>query len=300
MEFHRKLNITKSHVLVDCSSHNTGNYKAPQLLSTYMVCPNHMDKTVEFICKEHNTVCCPSCATINHRTCQHVVEIKKTADGSKVKRHIDKLRDHLVETSSCIEEIVTVNDKCRKDLGKSKREIPKMLEQMKMTFLDLFDRMKVALIEKVNSLHVDEDVVSEDREESWKVKHKATADLLKMFDAIIEIGTDSQTFVVLHKMKGTILDTEKALANQGHHVVGKTLTLKMKDILEHVIQTEFIDDLVAVETVKNQFHLPKTRQYNKRAVVDEATLTSDTIEEEGKETYSRREMNKGAVFGMYM
>ena len=300
VEFHSKLKITQAHVLVDCSSNNTDIIQAAQVLSTYMVCQNHGDKTVEFLCEEHDKVCCPTCATLNHRMCQHVVEIKKLANRPKIKRNIDRFRAHLEEAGSCMEEIINVNNVCRMDFEKSKKNIPNQLEQMKLTVVKLFERIESDVMDKINSMYVDEDIVTCNREERWIMKLNANADLVKMLDTIIEIGTDHQVFVALHKMKSTLLDTKMACADQGPHIVGKRLTLKIKDILEHVLQTEIIDDLVAVETVMNQFDLPKTHAYNSSVDVEEATTSSDTLEEECDEACSTRKTNEDTLVGMYI
>ena len=297
VEFHNRLKLTKNHDLIDCNTRDAGtySYKAAQLLSSYMVCPSHGDKTVEFMCKDHSTVCCPSCATINHRMCQHVVELRKLTEGSNIKGQIDRFRERLVEAGSCIAEIVHANDACRNDLRKSKEEISNELERVKSTLLNVFDKIKVSIIEKVNSLYVDEN-----REESWKRKLESNAEMLKMFDDVTEIGTDLQMLVVLHKMKDKFSLTEKAVVDQGHHVEEIILTLKVKDAFQRVLQTELIEDLVAVETVQKQVQLPETQEYIKRTVGDEATLTSDTLEECSK-PISLGEFEKDTtVYGMYI
>ena len=272
VEFHCRLKLTKNHDLIDCNTRDAGSYKAAQLLSSYMVCPSHGDKTVEFMCKDHSTVCCPSCATINHRMCQHVVELRKFAEGSNIKGQIDRFRERLVEAGSCIAEIVHANDACRNDLRKSKEEISNELDRVKSTLLNVFDKIKVSIIEKVNILYVDEETVTENREESWKRKLESNAEMLKMFDDVTEIATDLQMLVVLHKMKDNLSLTEKAVVDQGHHVEEIILTLKVKDAFQRVLQTEVIEDLVAVETVQKQVQLSETQEYIKRTVVEISSI----------------------------
>ena len=263
VDFHMKFRSTKSHKLVDCSTQDSGNFKGAQLLATYVVCPDHDDSTVKVICEDHNVLCCLTCATITHRNCRHVSEINKLAVGCKTSGQTDKIRTRLEGAGICMQEIIDVNDACRMDFESSKEEIPQKLEQIKITFMKLFERMESAVMETVKNLHFDEDIAMGNREESWKLKLNANTDLLKMLDAIIEIGTESQVFVAFHKMKDILLETEKALEDQGSHIVGQRLNLKIKGKLESLMQTDVMDNLVAVESIQNQYQLPKTVAYSK-------------------------------------
>ena len=65
-------------------------------------------------------------------------------------------------------------------------------------------------MEKVKSLHIDEDIATGNREENWKLKLNRTTGLLQMLNTIIEIGNESQVFVALHKMTEILSETETA------------------------------------------------------------------------------------------
>ena len=276
--YHMKFGATKSHKLVDCSTHDTRHFKGAKQLSVYMTCPDHDDSTVKLLCDEHGTLCCLTCATTTHRNCRRVSEINKLAAGCKTSGQIDKIKTRLEKTGTCMQEIIDVNDACRIDFENSKDEIPQRLEEIKRKILKLFERMESAVIETVKNLHMDEDIAMGNREENWKLKLNANVELLEMLDAITEIGTESQVFVALQKMKSTLSKTEKALSDQGSHIVGQGLKLQFKDNLENFMQTDVIDNLVVVETIQNQYQLPSTVAYSKPGYdVGDMTSTSDSV-----------------------
>ena len=286
VEFHMKFGATKSHTLVDCSTHDTRLLKGAKQLSTYMTCPDHDDSTVQLLCEEHNALCCLTCATTTHRNCRTVSEIKKVATGCKTSGSIDKTRTRLDEAGACMQEIIDVNAACRADFEDSKKEIPRKLEEIKTKILKIFERMESAVLEKVKNLHIDEDITMGDREEKWKLKMNANEELLEMFDAITEVGTESQVFVTLHKMKEALVETENALSAQENQIKGQRLNLKLKDKLKSFLQTDVIDNLVVVEPVQSQYQLPKTVAFSNRGFETEDIVSaSDCIQEHcGEET----------------
>ena len=279
VEFHMKFRATKAHKLVDCSTRDTRHFKGAKQLSIYMTCPDHDDSTVKLLCEEHGALCCLTCATTTHRNCRHVSEINKLAAGCKTSGQIDKIRTRLEETGTCMQEIIDVNDACRIDFENSKDEIPRRLEEIKRKILKLFERMESAVLETVKNLHTDEDIAMGDREENWKLKLNANVELLEMLDAISEIGTESQLFVALQKMKSALLESENALLDQGSHIIGQSLKLQLKDKLENFMQTDVIDNLVAVESIQNQYQLPKTVAYSKPGCDIDVASASDSIQD---------------------
>ena len=290
--YHVKFGATKSHKLVDCSTHDTRHFKGAKQLSVYMTCPDHDDSTVKLLCDEHGTLCCLTCATTTHRNCRRVSEINKIAAGCKTSGQIDKIRTRLEETGTCMQEIIDVNDACRIDFENSKDEIPQRLEEIKRKILKLFERMESAVLETVKNLHTDEDIAMGDREENWKLKLNANVELLEMLDAISEIGTESQIFVALQKMKSTLLESEKALSDQGSHIVGQSLKLQLKDKLENFTQTDVIDNLVAVESIQNQYQLPKTVAYSKPGYDIDVASASDSIQDNRNEEKTTESSDK--------
>ena len=281
VEFHMKFRSTKSHKLVDCSTQDISHFKGAQLLSAYMVCPNHDDSSVKVRCEEHNAICCLTCATVAHRNCRHVSEINTLAVGCKTSGQTGKIRARLEGAGLCMQEIIDINDDCRRDFKNSKEEIPKKLEKIKITLMKLFETIESTVMEKVKSLHIDEDIATGNREENWKLKLNRTTSLLQMLDTIIEIGNESQVFVALHKMTEILSETETALEAQGNHILGRRLNLKITDKFKNVMHTDLLDNLVYVETVPNQYQLLKTSAHLEHLIDYETKLTSDSFEGDG-------------------
>ena len=280
LEFHLKFGATKSHKLVDCSTQDTRQFQGAKQLSTYMACPDHGDKVVELLCNEHDALCCLTCASTTHRICRNVSEIKKLAAEFKNSGLIDKTRARIEEAGNCMQEMIDANEACRNDFEKSENKVQRKLEEIKIKMLKIFERMESAVLERIKNLRIDEDIAMGDREEKWKLKMNANAELLEVLDAITEVGTESQVFVALHKMKRALLEAEDMLSDQGNHVIGQRLNLKLKDKLKSFLQTDVIDNLVVVEPIQSQYQLPKTVIFSKHGFdVEDAVSASDSIDD---------------------
>ena len=255
------------------------SFKGAQLLSTYLACPNHSDRVVEVKCEVHDALCCLTCATVNHRECRSVSEIKQLATGYKSIGQAEKLKTRLEDINSCIEEIISGNDECQKDFESSNEEIPKQLEEIKSSLMRLYERIELSVKREVQRLQLEEEIAMGNRQEKWKLKLNAISELLKTLDATLELGSDSQVYVTVHKLKAIVKENEKALEEQGSAIQGKRMLIKVQEKLKRIVKASNIESLVCTETVQSQYQLPKTSAFSKSDAEEEAKITSDVIQE---------------------
>ena len=272
-----KFKSTKGHKLLQCNRED--DFKGAQLLSPYLYCPQHNDRPVEVKCDIHNTLCCLTCATINHKNCHSVSEIRQLAGGCKSDGKIDQLRSRIKGINACMEEIISVNGVCQNDFEMSNADIPRSLEQLKGNLMKLYDEIETAVLREMQKLHLEETIATGNREEKWKLKLNANADLLKMLNAIQEVGTDSQVYVTIHKVKETLAEMEQSLQDQGCQIVGQKLNLKIKQKLDDILKTEITEDLVVIESIQNQYQLSKTSSHMNHEDCEEITSSSDAIQD---------------------
>ena len=178
-----------------------------------------------------------------------------------------------------MDEIISVNDVCRNDYEMSNKEIPESLEQLKANLMKLYDRIETAVLRETQNFHLDETIATGSRDEKWKLKLNANADLLKMLNAIQEVGTESQVYVTIHKINETLTEMEKSLVDQGSQIVGQKLNLKLKCKLDNILNTELTESLFAIEFVQSQYQLHKTAAYMKQGDCEDVKLSSDALQD---------------------
>lgn len=89
------LKLMKTHYILDMQTRTESEpADVTQMLTEYFTCSRHLDKTVSYVCHEHNDLCCINCFIENHRHCEGVAELKDPVaqstktDVSKVKGQI--------------------------------------------------------------------------------------------------------------------------------------------------------------------------------------------------------------------
>ena len=279
VDCHMKFKPTKHHILVHC--HQDDKFKGAKLLSSLLVCSNHKDRPAEVKCEVHNTLCCLTCATIIHRNCQSVSEIRELADGCKAKQQTDSLFIRIEGVGACLQEIASANDTRLKEFKASCDYIPQTLEQIKADLMKLYDRIEVYVVDKIKEL--DESFITEISKENWNNKLAANADLMTMLNTILEVGTNSQAYVTIHKIKEKVEEQEKGLSDQGCFAMGQRLQLNVIEKLERILNSESVQSLVDIERVQTQHQLPKTSVFSKRSIQEEANSTSDSLQEKSLE-----------------
>ncbi|XP_052787656.1 transcription intermediary factor 1-beta-like [Mya arenaria] len=75
---HRKQRLSRHHKVFDI-----GNAPPAEVLATLKeltACPNHATEEVEYVCREHDQLCCSKCANTVHRKCDHLETIADLMD----------------------------------------------------------------------------------------------------------------------------------------------------------------------------------------------------------------------------
>ena len=291
VDCHMKFKPTKHHILVHC--HKDDKFKGAKLLSSLLVCPNHKDRPAEVKCEIHNTLCCLTCATIIHRNCQAVSEIRELAAGCKAKQQTDTLFIRIEGVRASLEEIASANDTRIREFKASCDEIPQTLEQIKADLMKLYDRIEVYVVDKIKEL--DESFITEISKENWNNKLAANADLMTMLNTILEVGTNSQAYVTIHKIKEKVEEQEKDLSDQGCFAMGQRLQLNVIEKLERILNSESVQSLVDIERVQTQHQLPKTSVFSKRSIPEETNSTSDSLQEKSPEKNRYMNINESSA-----
>ena len=111
VDSHRKIKMIQGHKLVD--NRNEDVVKVAKTLSSCLACPNHANKTIEFICVDHDAFCCSTCATVNHRSCRHVKEV---ATLTQLSTYITNSMKHIADAKAYIEVIVKFRQQNNQDV----------------------------------------------------------------------------------------------------------------------------------------------------------------------------------------
>ena len=138
VDAHGRINTIRNHKLVE--NVNSEATKLAAAFSSLLVCSNHPEKNVELICKDHDVICCITCATVSHRNCRHLSEIASEANAQVKSSVLLDASRHLEATKRQIDEIITVH-RTHNKMVESQRtvDIPMKVREMKRHVIDRLD-----------------------------------------------------------------------------------------------------------------------------------------------------------------
>ena len=192
---HMKFKSTKGHKLVSCEEKD--QYEGARMLSKSLMCHRHSDKLIEVRCEEHKDMCCLTCATIIHRKCNTIVEVKTLGSGFKSKKETKSIQTRIINTKACIEEILKRNDNAFKVLESSVDTVPKTLQNIQTSFAKLYEALEKDIMKKVAERRVEVCETTIARKEVWDRHLLDAKGLSKMFDTVLNFGSDSQVYIAV-------------------------------------------------------------------------------------------------------
>lgn len=201
VDSHRKIKMIQGHKLVD--NKNEDAVKIAKSLSSCLACPNHADKTIEFMCLDHNAFCCSTCATVNHRGCRQIKEVAALAQMSP---NTTTTVTHLNDAKVAIEELVRLRQKNNNDIREQvSKIIPKQIEEMKASIMKTFDELERYLLRETNRLAGSLRAPNDSEIVRWQSQLKIINEASNLISATQQNGTDVHKYIAAK-------NTEKKLA----------------------------------------------------------------------------------------
>ena len=208
VDYHRRIKLLQRHKLVD--NKNDEAVKVAKTLSSCLACPNHADKTIEFICIDHDAFCCSTCATVNHRGCRQVREVAALA---QIAPDISTTMTHLNDAKSAIEGIVKLrqknNDAVQEQVSKT---IPKQIQEMKASIMKTFDELEKYLLRETKRLTGSlRDYPKDSEIVRWQSRIKTITEASDLISAAQQNGTDVHKYIAAKNTEKKLADIDDSI-----------------------------------------------------------------------------------------
>ena len=92
VKFHKRNAASQNHELIPLPN----EVKVPNKIESRASCNGH-NAPVEYMCFDHEELCCPKCVCTNHRKCNRVDEIDKTAENFIQSGTLEKLDQEILQ-----------------------------------------------------------------------------------------------------------------------------------------------------------------------------------------------------------
>ena len=196
---HRSFKMSRDHQLI--SLIDLAEEKSMFKSSNVVYCREHKSEPVKIYCKDHETPCCNTCATIKHRKCDVVVSIEEASSGYRTSPEIQKVLNNLEKKNDEITFTLGNISKNIEEFNAQKKDIERQILTFRsnlnahMDKLEANVRSSLEVSEKNYSLKMEENVAELTRLKS------AIDNCKSVLKACVDHGSDVQCLVELNKVK---------------------------------------------------------------------------------------------------
>ena len=225
VDCHRRFKQMKEHKLVDISKDE--DLKLSQVMSSLLICPSHPDKTVELVCKNHDVLCCLTCATVSHRGCSHVVEVASETMDPKQSSTTDTLKKHLTAAKGHMTSIVKQHEKSKAEfIATTDVLIPKKLKELKQNLMRTFTVLEQGILTETTKQRVSHVAKHDEEIAKWAKYISSINEAFNLLSSAHQNGSSTHVYVVLKKLQKTLNDVDMAIADQGNKLSSEIISLK--------------------------------------------------------------------------
>ncbi|XP_060570957.1 uncharacterized protein LOC132729253 [Ruditapes philippinarum] len=238
-------------------NHNLQNAtEAKPSLTRISICEKH-NESIDFYCKEHNELCCGTCAFLGHKQCLYIDEISRTSEQTdndctflkdkfcELQNVADRIGNHLVKSETHL----------KKQAQNVLKEINGVQEKMNKSFQDLScELQKEALFFKEQKADDLNKVQNNYIQLRNKLEHEK--DLLS---SVLKDGRPTQQFLAQFQLNDSLTSMKEELK----HVTSKLDRMDFKIEFEKCIYS-FSDDFRGnlTTSVTKHYHSTENKKLN--------------------------------------
>ncbi|XP_045202186.2 uncharacterized protein LOC123555659 [Mercenaria mercenaria] len=192
-------------------------------------CEQH-DKLLKFFCEDENQLCCSTCAIVDHRKCNSVVEVPKIA--GKLSSADFELKRKLEELKSKAGMIVKHTDSSTEQLSKDIKAIFMEIKRMRGDINKMFDDLEVYVTKETDVFQAEVvNYLAKKRSSGEKYIADVTKSL-EFADTAFENGTLSQQFIVEKILKKQANELYRDLDNECQNLQIATVSFQFDETLK--------------------------------------------------------------------
>ncbi|XP_053404905.1 transcription intermediary factor 1-alpha-like [Mercenaria mercenaria] len=253
-DVHKVFDIMKDHKMAKASEITTKPVKFDMKGLTQ--CETH-GKLFEFLCKDHDMFCCSTCAIINHRACDSVVEIHNVAGVSEETSM--EIRSRLVGAKELCDSAVMHWNSSEISLRDSVKNLPEKINNIRAQMNKRFDDL-LQDVEKDSAtfmkLQLDKGKEKISKCDGLAKRFQTS---LKFLDEVSLHGTIVQKFIAEHEIQQQVKLAQKEVEHECDQLETADISFKLNEILTIKEILEGKDRLGTLKTETNKVTVDEVR-----------------------------------------
>ncbi|VDI53155.1 Hypothetical predicted protein [Mytilus galloprovincialis] len=194
---HNAMKLTQHHHVTELSEISSDTAK----LLSIPQCDKHPDCREDFVCLDHDLVCCHACLKSDHKDCKHVSNVNVLSKGvSKSELFLSNKRT-VQEVRETIKEIIKERQSVKEDVSKQQQRIKMEIANAKSKFMAHINNLENVLIHELSNIEKDNTILIEETITDVLKMEKEIEEDEKILHFIGNNGSESTLFLFLKKQR---------------------------------------------------------------------------------------------------
>ncbi|KAL3870501.1 hypothetical protein ACJMK2_038556 [Sinanodonta woodiana] len=230
---HKKNTLLKAHIIVGLDDVSK-NPQMAVMMSSKMNCTVHLNKEIEFYCKDHYELSCNTCAFLFHRGCANILELKVHAQRIIQDHTPADVIDKMKSLESHLGRVMKANEANLEDMDKQVNQLPKQIRGLRQKLDKVFEDLEYKLWMRGEKLHREESTLRKGDNKRIQSLLAAIKNSYRLLERIMQHASDSQIFITLHKVEEQLAFYEREVRQHFSETHSLDIQLRVNEIVEKI------------------------------------------------------------------
>ena len=171
-----------------------------EVLTTQEKCSRHPDFIMDFFCNQHHVICCRSCMSEDHRSCDKVMPLEMASNNAKTSSLFHDISEGMKEVHVTLKKAVQNRLENRERMKIDEKTIVRQISAFKASVIKRLDELEQSALLEMQT--VSQNYISQiEREESELEKSVSFIEKhLQQLDFLTKNGSNQHVFLLLHRL----------------------------------------------------------------------------------------------------
>ena len=194
---HKGSKVSMTHHVIDMEVIST---LPDEVLTTQIKCSKHPDFIMDFFCNQHHVICCRSCMSEDHRSCDKFMPLEIASNNAKTSSLFDDISEGMKQVHLTLKTVVQNRRENRDRMKIEETTIVRQISAFKVSVIKRLDELEKSAL--VDMQTASQNYISQmEREESELEKSVSLIEKhLQQLDFLTKNGSNQHVFLLLHRL----------------------------------------------------------------------------------------------------
>ncbi|CAG2198423.1 unnamed protein product [Mytilus edulis] len=206
---HKAMKLTQHHHVTEMTEISVEKSK----LLSIPQCNKHPDCREDFLCLDHDLICCHTCLQSDHKDCKNVSNVNVLSKGVSKSELFSSNKRTVQEVRESLKEIIEERQSVKEDVTKQQQRIRMEIANTKSKFMEHINNLEKTLLKELSNIEKENtSFILEEMTELLKTDKEVEEDD-NTLQFITDNGSESRLFTFLKKQRRKQDEIMKMLAD---------------------------------------------------------------------------------------